>query len=313
MKRLAFRIVALMLCMCAALASYASGALASSAPGAGAMHQIWQEKDGSLLTFSLESGNKATLVSVVTDQETLNIDIWFEYNREKYIVTKIAQNAFEGCENLKYVLMSADSWKQVGGREYDFRSAENLETVFVNDDVNYIVTNQRVSFLFAHSSVELLQYRNMADKPIRNVRVEYQNGSVTLSFNDVFGNLSGCEYRIEREEQGSGKPPVEFRSNDDVARFAIANGIVWFTDNTVEPGKTYKYTITAWEPMGSSSQPGYAEITIPMPPVSEPPAFEPGIPMPETGDGADFALWMGMLAVSAIGILTLGRKARKEY
>jgi len=35
--------------------------------------------------------------------------------------------------------------------------------------------------------------------------------------------------------------------------------------------------------------------------------------MPETGDGADFALWMGMLAVSAIGILTLGRKARKEY
>lgn len=35
-------------------------------------------------------------------------------------------------------------------------------------------------------------------------------------------------------------------------------------------------------------------------------------PLPETGDGANLALWLAMLAVSTIGILNLSRKARKE-
>ncbi len=36
-------------------------------------------------------------------------------------------------------------------------------------------------------------------------------------------------------------------------------------------------------------------------------------PVPETGDGANLILWIGMMAVSAIGIVAVGRKARKEY
>lgn len=321
MKRIAFRIIALTICMCAALAAFVPGALAMSAPGGAVMNRVSMNVDGSILTFSLESDNEATLVSVQTDKEALNIDIGIKHNGQEYIVTEIAQNAFDGCHSLKYVLMSADNWNRVTGREYDFSSAENLKVVFVNADRIYIIDNRDVKFVFAPgSSADLQRYLDMTEKTIKISRpAEYQDGSVTLSFDDKCSSGCGCEYRIKREELGSGKPPVEFIwkyddvYNDDDTAFVSMSGLVRFTDGTVEPGKTYQYTVTAWEPMGSISQPGYAEITIPAPPAPVPPAFEPAVPMPETGDGADIALWMGMLAVAAIGILSLSRKARKEY
>lgn len=39
----------------------------------------------------------------------------------------------------------------------------------------------------------------------------------------------------------------------------------------------------------------------------------PEAELPETGDGANLALWMAMLAISATGMIAFGRKVRKVY
>ncbi|MBQ8043428.1 MAG: fibronectin type III domain-containing protein, partial [Clostridia bacterium] len=134
----------------------------------------------------------------------------------------------------------------------------------------YKGTTIKEKFKFGNnSSVEILQYISLSSKSLYISESKYENEIVKISYNDIIPeNYAGYGYKVERS-LGENEETVIFDSNDEASqdKFSIENGVVTFTDASVEAGNTYEYLITAYELFGSSTS-NSTEVVIPMPDIS---------------------------------------------
>lgn len=301
MRKMLYRI----LCVCMVLAMFAPAALAKE------MTEI--TIGGITYEYALEENNNSAYISHV-DGDTCgqSLDIPGEITVLEagmgvdVPVRGIREDAFKDCNNLKYVHLEFDRngmMKQLADGSLDFSSAENLEIIYLNFGITTPFPFES-KFKFPEGrSVRLLQYVDFASKEIRRLEGKYENGNVVLSFENVIPDgYDDAGYTVLRYEAGQHEAEETFSTASDATayRFAMGNGIVTFTDNSVTPGKTYIYAVCAWNAF--SRTPHYKiEVSIPSPGVPVPPEAEPE-PLPETGDGADIALWLGMMAAGAIAL-----------
>lgn len=302
MRKMLYRI----LCICMVLAMFAPAALAKM------MSEI--KIGGITYEYALEENNNSAYISHV-DGDTCGQSL--DIPREITVleagmgvdvpVRGIREDAFEECNRLKYVRLGFDrndGMKQLADGSLDFSSAENLEIIYLNFGITQDNEDEiRRKFKFPEgSSVRLLQYCDLGSEEIRRLEGKYENGNVVLSFENVIPDGYGdAGYTVLRYEAGQHEAEETFSTAFDAAayRFAMGNGIVTFTDNSVTPGKTYIYAVCAWNAFSRTPH-CKVEVSIPAPVVPQPDA-EPE-PLPETGDGADIVLWLGMMAAGAIAL-----------
>jgi len=221
----------------------------------------------------------------------------------------------DGWNMLKYILFEHNDPKfiveQLPDDAFNLTSANYLEAVLVCFDPYYSsgVGSVKDKFSLPSSNPPFAKYVNLEDQTLNTLEPDILSDRVELSFSDILPTDYPVEYTVTRKETSSGDT-VSFSSKDRVDLFSNLNGYVTFTDFTISPGETYRYTVTARDPFGSSTQSQFDQlITIPEP-VPEPvpehvlAAIES---LPDTGDRAPLLPWLLLLGAS---VLLLVRKKR---
>jgi len=211
-------------------------------------------------------------------------------------VRGIAAGVFDDYPGLKYVRMNAAGLRTFANGSLDFRSAENLEIIYIHVEYTEAL---RAKFKLGES-VEVLQYVDPTTQVLPDAFISYEHGKAELRFSEIGSAIS---IRVTRTVQGSDES-VCFDSMRDYVRFSIGNGMVRFIDDTVEPGFDYEYRIEGMNPFWSSGPSCVARISIP----GNEPEKVPEQPLPETGDGANPVLWAALAAMGAAGMLITRRK-----
>ena len=287
MKSVFFSRFCLVLLLCAALCLPAAPVSASALPDYNTV-----ESSGAVYGYpAMALTNFCSLLSA-EDQETLIIPGSVPFGETKLPVLRINADAFDDCGSLKYVRLDHSRKELLYATEsaFDFTSAENLEIVFTNADV----TGEVQEKFSLPAGAELQQYVDLSGHTL-SLTGEFHDGAVTLQWDNC--NHLGM-YRVTRVNASSEVTKEVFDSEEYPHYFSIKNGIVTFTDPSVESGQTCRYTAEAYEPFGSSCSDSVM-LVIPGTGAGIPDQGE--IRLPATADkanpivtGASFVLAFGM-------------------
>lgn len=213
-------------------------------------------------------------------------------------VRGIAAGVFDGYTYLKYIRMHADNLHSFANQSLDFRSVENLESIYVNTEITHAVLAK-----FRTNGAEVLQYIDPSNRTLTVEPISYENGMVKLRFSDISPVPGMINYRVTRTEQNSNTSVIFDSAAEGLVHFTISNGLVTFIDHSVEPGKVYTYEIKATNTFWYDNGPSY-ETSISIPAIEA----EVKAP-PKTGDSAYPVLWAALAMMSLIGMGMMRRRS----